>query len=165
MSLAVNANLTLNCVQTLEGPFVSPSDATVTINALKLIQSFTGATAVPVTKVAAYELTLSSGTGSVNLAALPGLTSEETIVGTGLKVQFLVLKNKTGNANKITVTRGASTGYGLCASGDAWTVVLSPDQMVFFYLAEAAPDVASGARLFDVTGTGSQVLQLEIVLG
>ena len=165
MSLTVNANLRLVAIQTLEGPFVTPTDATFTIDQLKLLDQFTGSTSVPVTKTSAYELTMSSGTGSVNLASLPGSTSEETIVGTGLKVQFLILCNKSTNANKIAITKGASNGYGLAASGDSWTLVLSPGQMAFLYLNEAAPDVASGARLWDVTGTGSQVLQIVVILG
>jgi hypothetical protein len=150
---------------TLTGPYVSANDATFTTDGLNESGTLTDATGVPVTKFAAYQLTLSSGTGSINLAALPGLSADETVVGTGLKVQALKLRNKSTNANKITVTKGASNGYGLAASGDSWTVVLSPGQSVLFLLAEAAPDVATGARVFDVTGTGSQILEVMVVLG
>ena len=166
MAISVDFESNLRTVVSPGGVFLSDADATVTINGLdENGTTYTASTAVPVTKVAAYELTLSSGTGSVNLAALPGLTSEETVVGTGLKLQFVKFKNKSTNANIITITKGASNGYGLDASGTAFTVVLSPGQSVTFSLNEAAPDIASGARLLDITGTGSQVLQIHAVMG
>lgn len=165
MTISVEALSKLTIVETLTGPFVSPADSTVTIAGLNESASLTASTSQPVTKQAAYELTLSSGTGSVNLAALPGLTDEETVVGTGLKVQYLKLRGKAGNANPITVTKGASNGYGLNAAGASWTVVLDAGQSVLFSLADASPDVASGARVLDVTGTGSQVLEIILLLG
>jgi hypothetical protein len=165
VSLSVAYQSKARITETLEGVFVDPADATVAFNGLDESGTLTGATTPPVTKHSEGELTLSSGTGSINLVALPGKTAEETVVGTGLKVQVLKLRNKSTNANKITVTKGASNGYSLNAAGDAWTVVLDPGQSALFLLDDAAPDVASGARLLDVTGTGAQVLEFEIVLG
>lgn len=150
---------------TFTGPFVSSSDPTALINGLNETGTLTASSTVPATKVAAYELTLSSGAGTINLAALPGITAEETVNGTGLKVQLLKLKNKSSNANKITVAKGASNGYGLCASGDDWDVTLSPGQSNLTLGNDAAPDIASGARTLDVTGTGAQVLQVLVVMG
>lgn len=165
MSVELRYKSSLTVLETLTGPFVSDADSTVTTNGLNEEGTLTAASAIPVTKHAAYELTMSGGSGSINLAALPGLTAEETVVGTGLKVQGLKFRNKSTNANKITVAKGASNGYGLCASGDAWSVVLSPGQSVLFLLDEVAPNVASDARVIDVTGTGAQVLEVQVVMG
>lgn len=127
--------------------------------------TLTASSTVPATKHARFDLTLSSGSGSINLAALTGVNGDETVVGTGLKLQLLLLYNPSTNANKITVAKGGSNGYGLTAAGDAWTAVLDPGQWRLFYMNDSAPDVASGARVLDVTGTGSQVLKVHAVLG
>lgn len=166
MSIAVDFASNLRTVVTPGGAFVSDADATVTINGLdENGTTYTASTSVPVTKVAAYEVTLSSGSATINLAALTGLTSEETVNGTGLKVQFFKFKNKSTNANLITVTRGASNGWGPDASGASFTLPMSPGQSWTLSAAEAGIDIASGARTIDVTGTGSQVLQIHVVMG
>jgi hypothetical protein len=164
VSVAFVSNLATT--QTLEGDFISSADSTVTINGLdENGTTYTASTSVPVTKATAYEIALSSGTATIDLTALEGLTPEETIDGTGLKVQFVKFKNKSTNANIITVVKGASNGYGLDASGTAFTLVLSPGQSATYSLNEAAPNVAAGARTWDVTGTGAQVLQMHVILG
>lgn len=165
MSVTVTYAAELSVLHTLTGPGVDPLNNTVNENAFNQSGTLTASSTVPATQGTAYELTLSSGSGSINLAALPGLTGNETIDGTGLKLQAVLLVNKATNANKIKVAKGASNGYGTCASGDDWSVTLSPGQFAMLGLADAAPDVASGARVLDITGTGSQVLQVQLVLG
>jgi hypothetical protein len=78
---------------------------------------------------------------------------------------LLKFQNPITNANKITVTKGASNGYGIASSGDSWTFVLSPGQSILVYSQDIAPDVASGARTIDVSGTGSQTLNVGVVAG
>lgn len=166
MTIAVDFESNLRTVATLTGVFVSSADATVTLNGLdENGTTYTASTSVPVTKVAAYEVTLSAGAATINLAALTGLTSEETVVGTGLKVQFFKFKNKTTNANAMTITKGASNGWGPDATGASFTIPMSPGQSWTFSGAEAGIDIASGVRTIDVTGTGSQVLQIHVVMG
>lgn len=154
----------LSILETFTGE-VSPADNTITINGLDENLTLTAATDPPVTKKAVYTLTLSSGTGSIDLTALPGLTADETVDGTGLKVQFFKFKTPDTNANNITITRGASNGYGLGSGGAAWTVVLPPDSDILYKFVDTNPDIASGARLLDVTGTGSQVVEVAVVMG
>jgi hypothetical protein len=165
VSLSVAYVSKITVVETLTGDFVDPANATVGFNGLDAAETLTGATTTPVTKHAEDSLALTAGAATINLAALPGKTPEEVVVGTGLKVQFAKFVNPATNANKITVAKGASNGYGLCASGDTWSHTLSPGQEVTFKGDDAAPDVASGARTIDVTGTGSQVLDYVIVMG
>ncbi len=165
MTIRVQLEAKLTVVETFTGPFVSPGDATATFSELNQSETLTASTSVPVTKWAGYELTLSGGTDTINLASLPGITAEETVVGTGLKVQAILYRNKSTNANKITLTKGGSSGYGFCASGDSWTDVLSPGQYTLKGNEEAAPDIAGGARNIDVTGTVGQILQIILALG
>lgn len=165
MSLSLTYSSRLRATHTLTGPFVDPNDATVTNDQLSESDTINGSSSVPVDDDSASEITLSSGTGTLNLASMTGLTAEEVVNATTKKVQFLKLKNKSTNANKIKIARGASNGFGTCASNDDWSVTLSPGQSVLFSLDEASPDVASDKRLLDLTGTASQVLQYHVVVG
>lgn len=165
MSLSVRNVTKLTITETLEGDFVDPNNATVGFNGLDTDETLTGSSAPPVTKHAEDSLALTAGAATINLAALPGKTAEETVNFTGLKLQYAIFGNPATNANKIKIAKGASNGYGTCASGDDWDVTLSPGQRFKLELDDAAPDVASGARTLDVTGTGTQVLDYQLVAG
>jgi hypothetical protein len=152
-------------IETFEGVFVSPTDATASFTGLDTAITLDATTDVPVSKHSEGEMALTAGALSINLAALPGKTSEETVNGTGLKVQYWKFRNKATNANAMTLTKGASNGYGQGPSGGSWTIVLAPGQESIRYGNEADPDIASGARTIDVAGTGAQVLEYELVMG
>lgn len=163
MSVQAVFKSVITVVETIEGEFVDPSDATVTVNGMNEEETFTGATSVPVTKQTAFEQALSSGTAIIDLTALTGLTEEETIDGTGLKVQLCKLVNPDTNANAITIAEGASNGYAML--GASFSLILLPGQSMTLNLDEAAPNIASGDRTIDLTGTGSQVLNVQLVMG
>jgi len=161
VSVAYASNITI----TETFSVANAADNTILVNTYNQTGTLTASSTVPATVQATFPLTMSGGTGSINLAALPGLDSSQTIDGTGLKAQLLLLLNPSTNANSITVAKGASNGYGWNTAGTSWTVSLSPGQWAMFGGNDVGPDVASGARLLDVTGTGSQVLDVSIVLG
>lgn len=165
MSVSADFDLLCSVTETLTGPFVDPANPTVGFNGLNTSGVLNAGSTVPATKHAADVCTMSDGTGSINLAALPGKTAEETVVGTGLKVQILILRAKATNANPITVAKGASNGYGLNAANGTWSETLDPGQVRAFYLKDSAPDIASDKRVWDVTGTGAQGLEYQIVMG
>ncbi len=127
--------------------------------------TLTASTTVPATKHAYFSKTLSGTTGTIDLTALPGITAEETVVGTGLKVQLVKFRNKSTNANKMSIGKGGSSGYGLNAAGDTWSVMLDPGQSVIFILDDTAPDVAAGTKNWDLVGTSTQIMEVHIVLG
>lgn len=166
MASTISVGLISNCtvVETFTGE-VSPSDNTITINGLDLNETLTASTTPPVTKNAAYTLTLSGGSGSIDLTALPGLTADETVDMTGLKAQIVKFQTPSTNANNITITKGNSNGYGFGSAGASFTIVLPPDSNHMMTFTDTNPDVASGARIFDVTGTGSQTVDVQIVGG
>jgi len=165
VSIEVTYAVTGTIVETLTGPFVSAADATTTTNGLNIAGVLNASSTVPATKYAAGRLTLSSGSGTLDLTALPGRTADEVVDGTGLKLQLLILHAKSDNANPITATKGASNGYGLNAAGGTWTMTLDPDTTGVRFLKDAAPDIDSTHKTIDVSGTGSQVLDYEIVMG
>lgn len=112
----------------------------------------------PATKHAQFPLTLSGGAATINLAALTG-TNGATVDGTGLRVQMLRIKNL--GANNMTFSEGASNGIALVGL----PIVVAPSGIVQVYLNDAAPDIASGDRTIDVSGTGAQTAEISIVMG
>lgn len=161
MAVALTYVSTVSVEETSAETFVSSSNNSITYSGLSASQSLTGASGVPVTKQAAFEVTMSSGTATINLAALTGALGA-TVDGTGLKVQVIKLKNKATNANAIRVVEGASNGY---AFGGTFDITLPVGAEATMFFNEAAADIASGDRTIDVTGTGTQVLQVHVVMG
>lgn len=165
MSVSLTFRSELSALVAADGELVDPGNNTVLLSGLNESGTYDATTSVPVTKAAAYEVPLTAGAATIDLTALVGLSLEEVVDGTGLKAQFVKFKNKSSNANLMTVTRGASNGWGPDAAGSAFTIPMSPGQSHLMSLADASIDVAAGDRTIDVSGTGAQVLQIEILLG
>lgn len=117
-------------------------------------------TTPPVTKVAAFSQALTAGAATIDLTALTG-TNGASVDGTGLKVQVFKIKNK--GANNLTVKFGASNPYNLL--GASWTLILAQNQEITVYGNDATPDIASGAKNIDLSGTTTQTSEVVIVMG
>ena len=154
----------VDVIETFTGTYVSSADATAGFGAaLGETLTLTASSTVPATKHAEFQKVMSGGAGTIDLTALPGKTVDETINGTGLKVQTAKFRNLPTNANKITIKFGAANPYNL--KGSTFTFELLPGQSDLFLGNDATPDIASGARTIDISGTGSQVLEVMIVMG
>ena len=166
MSIQVGHVSQCSVVESLEGAYVSSADGTVTTNGLNTTRTLTASTTPPVTKYSSGRVTMSGGSGSLDLTSLPdvnGAAAQVTL--TGLKPQEVIFRNLSTNANAITIAKGASNGY--TGLGSSFTITLQPGDK--FHWAgndnSGVTDVGSGARIFDVTGTGSQVLEFLVVAG
>lgn len=165
MSVSVTYDSRLSVVETFTGPYVSPADPSILIDQLSTNETLTGTTTPPVTKSVAFQLPLVAGAATIDLTALPGKTAEETVNGTGLRVQHIKVRNKATNANPITVSKGASNGYALSAAGTTFSWPLDPGQELMKRTNDSCPDIAAGAKTIDVAGTGTQILEVAITLG
>ncbi len=124
------------------------------------------ATSTPaVSKHAEFSQALSSGTATIDLSQLPGKTTDETVIGTGLKAQFIRLTNPATNANKIIASNGASNPYRLDGATTAWSITLAPGQSVLLFLDGAGDTVGGSHKNIDLAGTLAQTLLVEISLG
>lgn len=149
-------------LQTLDtGISSSASDNTVRHNVINTFQTLNASSTVPVTKMIWVNQALSGGAKTIDLTALTG-TNGATVDFTGLKVQVAKFKNPSGNA-AMTVKFGGTNPYNLL--GASWTLILLADQEITLYLADAAPDVAGGAKTIDLSGTGSEVLEVQLFAG
>ncbi len=166
MSIVATVGMTLTIVETLETnvPAAATTARRVTHSGYNLSATLplAGDNPVPATKCATFLVTMAGGAASIDLAALLG-TNGATVVGTGLKVQAIKFQAPATNTNPVTVAVGASNGYEL--AGAAFSCSLMPRQASMYYLADQSPDVASGDRILDVTGTGTEGLEVTLVLG
>lgn len=160
-SISATYAYTVAVTETFAGADASNPD--ILINGLGDSDTINAGTTVPATKVAKFNQALTAGAATIDLTALPGQTADETVVGTGLKVQIAEFRNLSTNANNITVTFGAANGYLL--AGAAWKAILAPGQSVRFILKDAAPDVDGTHKNIDLAGTGTQVLEVFLILG
>ncbi len=164
MPIAATIAMSITGVETLDtavDPFVSSSDQTVTQTHAKAATLNAGTTP-PVTKQAAFKKTMTAGAATIDLRSLVG-TNGAAVDGNGLKVQAFKFKNPSTNANSITITFGASNPYLLL--GTDFLITLAPGQEVMGYLHDAAPDIASGAKEIDISGTLAQVLECYFLMG
>ncbi|HDZ39250.1 MAG TPA: hypothetical protein ENH62_13375 [Marinobacter sp.] len=123
------------------------------------------ATSTPaVSQVVWVNKALAGGAGTLDLTALTGANGAVDL--TGLKVQAIKFKNPAGNA-AMTIKFGVANPYNLL--GASWTLILPAATTIAseiqFVCNEGAPDVAGAAKDIDLSGTGSEVLEVQIVAG
>lgn len=164
MSVVVTYRSQLDVVETFNDTFLDASDKTLKFTGLSTPQTTYTGSSNPgaVTKQVNFEKTLSSGAGTIDLRNLVGAAGA-VVDANGLKVKFAKLRGKNGNANPITITKGASNG--LDAFGTAFSFDLKADQEALFYLADGSITIDSTHKTLDLAGTGSQVLQVELIMG
>ncbi len=166
MSISVSYQSRLSVLETREGEFVDPNDATVTINGLNTEATLNSASTPPATKVSAGHVTITEGLISLNLTSLPDSAGTPAAVTlTGLKVQAAKFKAPDTNGASITVTFGASNGF--TGFGAAFSFTFTPGMEVTFKAdLDNGVDVDGSHCVFDLTGTGdTDVLDFEFIAG
>lgn len=157
---------TVTATETLDSadaPASSTANRIVTHNGYNTALTLSASTTPPVTKVAAFSQALTGGAATIDLTALDGTIG--TVDGTGLKLQVLKLKAPTTNTATLTATKGASNGYGLDSAGATWTIPLAPGAECTLYLDDDPPDISSTVKNIDLSGTGTESIYVEAVLG
>lgn len=162
MSLSVSWAMTATITETLPNNTGSAADANRVVTHTNYNESGTlnGATSPVVDDQASFLATLSTGALTINLAALTG-TNGATVDLTGKKVQMVRVKNL--GANDLTIKEGASNGHNFFTATDG--TIVRAGGVAMFYYPEGTEDVASGARTWDLSGTGSQTSEWTIIAG
>jgi hypothetical protein len=111
----------------------------------------------PATKKAAVLVTLTAGAYTLDLSTMTDASG--VAIGTGLRVQLIRIKNL--GANAMTFAEGASNGLALACG----SIVVPAGGIAQYFLNDASPDMASGDRTLDVTGTGTQTAEVTVVFG
>jgi len=162
--MSVTASIVMNAtvVETLttNADSLSGGDTDITHKAFNFNSTIKSDSLVPATKVSAQVVALSTGAKTLDLTALTGANGG-TVDATGLKLQVWKVKNL--GAADMTFTFGAANPYN--ALGSAFLFVLKQNQQAMFFLNDSSPDVGSGAKTIDVSGTGSQTFQNLMIFG
>lgn len=165
MSLTVTSIVQLSVKETSSSEFVSADDPSQTWNGMSTNAELTASTTPPVTKHTVFTKAMSGGAGTIDLTSLPDTEGNAgAVTFSGLKIQRAKFTAPTTNANDITITLGASNGHPFFTADG---VVLSPGQSWTFenLAVDTGTDVAAGDATWDLTGTGSQELDVHLVAG
>jgi hypothetical protein len=159
MSVSAKIISRLDVNETITAPLAS--DAQVSHTGASTEKHIQAGTTVPASKVAAFTQALSAGAATIDLTSLTG-TNGASVTFLGLKVQAAKFINPVGNA-AMTITFGAANPYLLGGAAFKW--ILLAGQEILVFLNDASPDVASGAKDIDISGTGTQSLTCVLVAG
>lgn len=162
MTLSARVVNTIQTTETLAGLPAVVNKSVTTSAYSPSSREFTATTVPPVSKAAYPQHTQAASADTIDLTAIPsGL--QGTVDGTGLKVQLFRLYNTSTNTGTVTIEAGASNGYLLF--GTAGKVIVPIGGRITFEGYDSLPDVAAAAKNLTLTGTATDVYDIEIILG
>lgn len=163
MSVKVSVSMVCNVLETLETGVEGAGTPTVNHNSFNPSATLHATSTPPATKAVVTDVALVAGAKTIDLTALTG-TNGASVTFSGLRVQVLRLRNKSGNSGNMTFTKGASNGW--TGLGASWaSIVLVPGAAVEFLLNDGGADVSGTVKTIDVTGTGTEEFELTAVAG
>lgn len=165
MSVSVNYASTLTVTETYTDGLVSATANTLVFNGANTSGTFIASTSgTPCTKIGTPAVTglvtLSGGAATIDLTALVSANGS-AVDGTGLRVQFAKFKNTAAAA--MTIVGGASNGYLLF--GASGSVVIPAGGELLMKFSDGTTDIDATHKTLDITGTGSQTMLVEFVMG
>lgn len=156
--------VTLDVVETVavNADQISATRNSVTFNGHTEENALTASSDPNVTVHAVGSKALVAGAVTLDLRTLTGLNGVAVDLN-GLAPRMIVFENPVTNANPITIVFGSATPY--TGLGAAYNYTLQPGQKVAYLLGDAGTAVSATVKFLDLTGTGSQALNYEIVAG
>jgi len=157
MAVTVTYDFKITTRETLTSTVPDVASAVVVASGYNESATLNATSTPPATKKASFLMTLSGGAYTIDVSTLTDASG--VAIGTGLRVQLLRIKNL--GANTMTFAEGASNGLALsCGS-----IIVPTGGIAQYFLNDASPDIASGDRTIDVTGTAAQTAEVTIVFG
>ena len=129
-------------------------------------QTHTSSTTVPVQRYSGQEYTLDgAGEAVIDLTDIEAL--QDNIDGTGMKVNFVRVKNKSTNSGTLTIGPAAANGYDLWGSGVDLDVPVGSEVSQSFNekLADISCVSGVGGYRIQLAGTAGDVIRVELGLG
>lgn len=114
------------------------------------------------TKNASFEVALSGGAATIDLTNITDPVNG-VVTGNTLKVQAITVKNKATNGAAITIAKGASNGY--TGFGSAFSMSIPVGGTMGFDAVNAGATISSTVKTLDLAGSGTDVLQVQILFG
>lgn len=156
----------LSIAETVALALDSSADPTINNNFDDVTETLTASTTVPVTKVYTDTISLVAGAATIDLTSLTG-PGGTAVTFDGLKVQLVRITCPTGNSGGITFAVGAANGYNLFGADNvsAERVEIMPGGAELRYTPDNGEDVDATHKQIDVTGTGTDSFNIELVAG
>lgn len=148
-------------VSTDDAPFADETQSTITHTGLNLSETNNADSEAgqEVTAFAQGQVVMAAGAATLNLAAAPGTFANVNL--TGKYPRRMILRAPEDNADEITVAVGAANGCD--CFGDDFSVTLRPGGRVMLDARGTA--VAADNRTFDVSGTGTDAVDVMVTAG
>ncbi|TVQ59912.1 MAG: hypothetical protein EA379_09535 [Phycisphaerales bacterium] len=166
VSLTYRSNLTATETIANNAGSLATNGRTVVHDAFDTVRA--GGAAGTTQIVAAFTVAMTAGAATIDLRALTG-TNGATVDGNGKKVLYAKFQAAAGNANPITIEAGASDGYPIFgADGEVTLPARATSEAiseVLIALGTSAPAISSSAKEIDISGTGTQAVNVIIILG
>lgn len=115
----------------------------------------------PALQCAFFQLPLVAGAATLDLTALAGTFA--TVNGTGQKIRAILFEALATNAAGIVVQPGVSNPHP--CFGSASKTTLLPGQAELHWLADGDTAIGSTSKTLGFTGTGTDALDIAIILG
>ena len=158
-TFAVTIQSRVYTVETLTNDDV-PANSTVTHSQYDVLTNLSASTTPNVDTAAFETFTLSSGSATIDLTAL---TLNGAAVSLSAK-QPRALHIKNTGSNSMTIAKGASNGY--TGLGSSFSITLAAGAGVLIdWPNDNSTAVSGSVKTLDVTGTGTDTLQLSVVAG
>jgi hypothetical protein len=139
----------------------SGESGTTTGNSLNTTTTLNAGTTPACSLDSIFTLALIAGAVTLDLTAIPD-PNLGTLTGLGLTLNMLKLQNPAANANPITVKFGAANPY--VGFGAAFDITLQPGEE-FMVSKLVASAIAAGNKTLDFAGTGTQAINVQVVIG
>lgn len=162
VQLVYTNNVTVNETVDVNTPGASSGKSVIKHDLYNKQVVLDAGTSPPVTLTAVIEVALVANAKTIDLENLVG-TNDGAISLTDLRVQCLKFRNKSTNANDMTLEIGASAGYD--GFGATFSITLAPGGEVTIYTNDRGSDISGTKSDLDLSGTDEQVAELVIVAG
>jgi len=166
MSVTLTWASKLKVVETSAAGLVSTQDATRTYNGLDSERTLNSDSTPDAEDAAFFRITISGGVGSIDFTALAHQLDTSLSVSksaTGKKLRAFKLKAGSGNAAVITVAKGASNGYAPLST--TFSRIIAPGGEDSAYLGSSGNTIDSSNKIWDLTGTNGDYVDVGAVWG
>lgn len=166
--MLVNAKITLGfditqTVEAADSPYASGSTNKIVYSGLSETINLGGSSTPAISKFVAFKQALTAGAATIDLTACPGGPAGTTVNASGLKLIAYKFRGLKGNAAAIAIAVGGSNGYQI--DGGAYHRTLAPGASDEGYNVAASAAIDGTHKTIDLTGTGTDVLEIEMVFG
>lgn len=145
MAVRAHLNALLEAVETVPGPLDQAANPSTRHRITGCHGEFDADSTVPVEKAWSDARTLSGGADALDLTSLARGGDLAAVDATGLKLQGIKVACPATNTADVLLTAGTTNGY------TVGTIRVTPGGHQLAWFADGLGDVASGAKMVDVT--------------